>query len=303
MKKILLIVFLLTAGVTYSQNGSEVIVFKPARGLNNGSDQGGLSGGKDAWVYEYNPSSVNDTTYLLYTHPVSNCNETHAWSLIRFDLSSLPSVADSVFVGFTHYAHTDYCYSNCAASFYFYPILTDWEENTVTYNNKPSLGSSFYGPIDISFPNNFGTREYNITDMYRLWKSDPDTNRGFAMYSPSVGCNNAAVGFFVYSSDDTSESRRPYLKVYAPKTNSSSRMSLHSLKVFPNPADQELLVQTENLLNADVSLTDLTGRLIYRNTLKMNSLKIDTKTLNAGNYILTVRNEYASLNRRILIQR
>ena len=65
---------------------------------------------------------------------------------------------------------------------------------TLTQQNEPTEDtSSFYGPIPISFPNDYQIQEYNITSAYNAWKTGALPNYGFTVYSPNVGCNNAAV--------------------------------------------------------------------------------------------------------------
>jgi len=79
----------------------------------------------------------------------------------------------------------------------------------------PGEGAAAYGPIKITFPNDFKTKEYDITTIYRNWKNGSVPNYGLAIYSPTVGCNNAAVVFNVHSSDDPDQSLRPYLRILA----------------------------------------------------------------------------------------
>lgn len=299
---ILVLIAILKAYGAAAKSGSEVLVFRPSRGLNNGADQGGANAGKDAWVFQDQPGQVNDTSYMIYSMPVSNCNSTHAWSLIRFDLDGLPMQVDSVFVGFTHYAHTNYCYSHCDANWYFYKITSDWEENTVTYNNAPTTGDSFYGPVRITFPNALGTREYNITDQYVRWKNNTDVNKGFAIKSPNVGCNNAAVGFYVYSSDDTAENARPYLKIYYQKTTGVSSID-SKFSVFPNPADDQVIIRSSVNISGEALLFDAAGRQVWSGQLTAGAAVLDVSDLTTGVYQLKISAGNEMVSRRLLIQK
>ena len=189
------------------------IVFRPGPGLNDGTDSGSVNGGKDSWVSgDTSATNYGAESYVVAT-PVSNCNPATAKAYIQFDLSTLPANVQQVFLGVTHLPHTSYCYSNCDADFYFYPVTEPWSETTLTYDNKPSEAAAVYGPINITFPNDFGNREYDITNIYRSWKDNSVPNHGLAIYSPTVGCNNAAVIFYAHSSDATDENNRPYLKI------------------------------------------------------------------------------------------
>ena len=197
----------------YSVDVPAEILFRPGPGLNDGTDNGSANAGKDTWVYG-NETTMNyrSDPYLL-GFPVSDCNPANAKAYIQFDLSTLPDDVGQVFLGVTHFPHTTYCYSNCDADFYFYPVSELWNEMTLTFDTMPTESSAAYGPVNITFPNDLGNREYDITDIYRSWKNNSVPNYGLAIYSPTVGCNNVAVMFYVHSSDDPDENLRPYLRV------------------------------------------------------------------------------------------
>jgi len=208
------------------------IIFKPGPGKNDGSDNGSINGGKDTLVSRFN-DGTNDhrnknfgSELSMTGSPRSNCNPSDVKAYIQFDLSSLPANVQQVFLGVTHVPHTTYCYSNCNADFYFYPVSQSWNEMTLTYNTMPAEGAAVYGPINITFPNDFGTREYDITNTYRNWKNGSAPNYGLAIYSPTVGCNNASAVFNVHSSDDPGQTVRPYLRIISssppPPTSSLS---------------------------------------------------------------------------------
>lgn len=200
------------------------IIFKPGPGKNDGSDNGSANGGKDSDTSRLNEGGTNYTnknfgveTWMLGS-PRSTCNTSDYKAYIQFDLSSLPSDVQQVFLGVTHFPHTDRCLSNCIADFYFYPVTQSWTEMTLTNNNAPAEGAAVYGPIHITFPNDFKTREYDITAIYKNWKNGSVPNYGLAIYSPTVGCNNVSVGFSVHTSDDTDPNVRPYLRILANST-------------------------------------------------------------------------------------
>ena len=160
----------------------------------------------DSWVYGADSSTSatnNGASSYLSGSPVSTCNTAMSIAYIKFDINSLPETVNKVNLVVNHLPHTNYCYSNCNADFYFYPVLEPWDEMTITYDNKPALGTEpVFDPIHISFPNDLGQQKYDITDIYRQWKSGAIPNYGLAVYSPTVGCNNAAVGFYVASSEN-----------------------------------------------------------------------------------------------------
>lgn len=293
-----------------------VMIFSPGPGLGDSFDNGGVNGGMDAFVHEqYLSTNYGNQEYIL-TSPISNCNNTHAASYLRFDLNGLPKDVDSVFVGFTHLDHTSYCYSNCNADFYFYRVTQRWYENTVNYQNQPPVDTAFYGPINISFPNSLGNKEYDITTTYRLWRDSVVPNFGLAVKSPTIGCNNASVIFHAYSSDDTSVSRRPYLKIYykvdtgtvdTPKHINRFKTS-NTVMLYPNPVTSVLNVDLDikTVGESWYIITDIAGRKVLQEQIQPQQgntkLAIPIHSLERGVYFFSIYTPDGKLNSKFIKQ-
>src|SRR4030042_4025840 len=146
--------------VADTQATSEII-FRPGPGKNDGSDNGSINGGKDTYVSGFydGPNDHRNRNFcseaVIVGTPRTNCNPSETKAYIQFDLSSLPADVQQVFLGVTHFPHTTYCYSNCNAAFYFYPVNQPWSETTLTSNTKPAEGAAVYGPINVTFPKDF----------------------------------------------------------------------------------------------------------------------------------------------------
>jgi hypothetical protein len=214
-------------------------------------------------------------------------------------VTNLPALVDSVFFGVTHNEHTSYCYSNCNADFYFYRLTSPWDEMALIQSNLPSEDSTpFFGPLNITFPNDFKNQEYDITSAYNYWKTPGNNNYGFTVYSPTVGCNNAAVIFNVQSSDDTVASARPYLKIYYrfPAAVNETENSM-DVNVFPNPFHDALKVDIQN--PDKIFISDITGR-IFNLPFEPSTNKLNTKILNPGIYILHIEKDDKIYNSKVL---
>jgi len=274
--------------LSFGLMAQNVLIFQPSGGANDGADEGGLLTGKDTWVNRYAPNDNYGDMYINLGSPRSNCNTSDYKSYYQFDLTSLPEVVDSVFFGLTHLAHDTYCYSNCNADFYFYYCTSAWNEMTLVQSNLPTENSSpFYGPIPISFPNDYGNVEYEFTNAYTYWKSNTNDNFGFTIYSPTVGCNNAAVIFNVYGSDDSIASNRPYLKIYYPSQAGIDESKLQ-LAAYPNPFTDFIQVDLIGIDN--YYLTDMTGRKINV-VYNVSTKRFQTAHLAKGLYFLYVEND------------
>lgn len=299
MKKIIYsALLLLAAGNLCAQNP---IIFQPGPGLNDSTDQGGINGGKDSWGYEGNPTTIYGGDPIAYALPISNCNQTHGVAFFQFDLSGLPAAVDSVFVGIKHQDHTSYCYSNCQADFYFAYLMGPWYENTINYSNFPAQGADFFGPVTISFPNSFGIREYNITTAYNAWKTGAVPNNGFIVYSPTIGCNNAAVGFYAASSDDTALSARPYLKIYASSSGLGEKGAAVRTEIFPNPAAGRFTVKSSEAI-AQLYIFDPFGRTILAMQPGASSVEIGTSGMAPGVYSVRMETATGRTIQKLVVQ-
>lgn len=283
-----------------------VIIFRPEPGLNDSTDQGGLQGGKDVQFYRSFPTTNFAADPVIYSFPISNCNDADASSFIQFDISTLPALVDSVKVGFTHWPHTSYCYSNCIADFYFHKILEPWYEQEVTYNNQPQFDSiPFLGPVHFTFPNNLGQQEYDITDVYNQWKSGVLVNNGFTIKSPTVGCNNVAVQFTVYSSDDTVVSARPYLKIFYKHNITSVQdkiVAQDNLILYPNPSKNQVTINNIST-PAEIQIFNLEGKLVYRQTTYKTIETIDVSNLDNTFYLIKVISNKSTITKKLFINR
>jgi hypothetical protein len=289
MKTLISILFIISLSVSISY-GQSMLIFQPSEGLNDGTDTGTEDAGKDAWVNRYTPNENYGAYEYSFSSPRSNCNTSDYKSYFQFDVSTLPDVVDSVFFGITHIEHTSYCYSNCDADFYFYLVTSPWDEMGLIQSNLPSEQSEpFFGPLNITFPNDFQNQEYDITTAYNYWKTEGNENHGFVTYSPTVGCNNAAVQIMNYSSDDSIPERRPYLKIYYHTSTSVNTLSAtKEIKAYPNPFNDFLKVDKDAF--ESVALKDILGRnlnLVYDNSLG----GFNTSTLKPGMYVITLSDD------------
>jgi len=295
MKKlILLLVVSLLINLVSAQN---VLVFQPSGGANDGTDNGGINTGKDTWANRHDPAENQGVDMYALSSPISNCNTSDYKSYFQFDIDTLPQVVDSVFFGVTHHPHTANCYSNCVADFYFYYVTESWDEMTLVQQSEPiDDTTAFFGPLTISFPNDFQNQEYDITNAYNYWKTAGVSNYGFTIYSPTVGCNNAAVTFGVRSSDDTIAINRPYLKIYYSSQTGIYENTLNA-KVYPNPCGDILKIEIDQIDHYYFS--DITGRrfeLPYSESTKV----FDTSSLKSGVYILSIKKNNMRRSYKIL---
>jgi hypothetical protein len=197
-----------------SPASAQTVILQPGPGLNDGTDEGGPSGGKDTWIYRGQPTTNRGTENGAVGYGPSDCNDADAKAYVKFDVSTLPAAVTQVFLGITHPAQGT-CYSNCDLNFYGNVVTQPWNEMTLTWQNAPMEGAVAFGPVNKVAPSSQVKVEYDITSTYAGWKSGTLPNHGLVFQGdPAVyGCNNACTGFVLFTSDDATVASRPYLRV------------------------------------------------------------------------------------------
>jgi hypothetical protein len=68
---------------------------------------------------------------------------------------------------------------------------------------------------------------------------------------------------------------------------STPENSLADLKIYPNPVQNKLIIQSVTNDFDSVSITDVHGKIVIK-TEKLASSEIDVSTLNSGMYFITI---------------
>lgn len=285
------------------------IIFQPGPGLNDGTDEGGANGGKDVYIGDWD-NITHGIEAGFVTYPISNCNNTTLISLLKFDVSSLPSEVDSVIMVIHHFAPMAYCYSNCVADFHLGLVMEAWSETTVSFTSPPAIAATpFYSILNHSWDDSLKIKEYNITDVYRDWRDGTVPNHGFEIYSTTVGCNNACVYVGGYTSDDTTNAGeyRPYLKVYTQSTGIISQLSANmGLRCYPNPASDQIVLEfsLDAWQNIIFEIADVTGRLITSREYEMeegaNRISVSLADINAGLYFYRLKTNAGEVSGKLV---
>lgn len=78
--------------------------------------------------------------------------------------------------------------------------------------------------------------------------------------------------------------------------------TINEIKVYPNPASEEISVSFGKPLTGVVSLYDLTGKQVYSSDLaNKNNAQINVGKFAKGTYILLVKEKEKTQSRKIII--
>ena len=91
------------------------------------------------------------------------------------------------------------------------------------------------------------------------------------------------------------------------KVNGQNILSLeekeksHDLKIYPNPTNGMLNIKT-NLLNSEINIIDISGRLVRKKQIKKHHTIMNVKNIKDGFYILRISNGYDVEERKLIIR-
>lgn len=205
----------------------ETVVLQPSPGLNDGTDDGTATKGKDTWVwtnpaYYTPPDCPGDPALPLYNSP---CNSNFARGYLQFSLDGLPrsNIASARIV-----AYTTVYFNGAGWPWYVDPqislrrVTSGWSETTLNWANQPSYAPAVIDPhvIDTvgggswghAYTEFEGWLTFDVTELYRGWASGSITNHGVAFFTDTEMCVNGDE-ILIFSSDNPDASLRPKLVV------------------------------------------------------------------------------------------
>jgi len=125
-----------------------------------------LSNIKDAYVIERYPDLLTGEYAWMYTGYYDGMEDISLVGIRTLPVLSASSVIIKAGLGLRTYDDTSTNIVNVGA----YEVLQDWEAGTVTWNTRPSCGSTL---IDYISAQGIGTYTFDITSLAQKWYSNP----------------------------------------------------------------------------------------------------------------------------------
>ncbi|MEP3837783.1 MAG: DNRLRE domain-containing protein [Algibacter sp.] len=211
---------------------------------------------------------------------------------LKFDLSGVPGTIISAKLRI--YQRTTFKFSRS-----IYDVADDsWEENVITYNNRPSFENerarittnSGWNEWDIS---SYAAQEYSNDKLITVVVKDP------------VDPEASAKGVDFRSKEYDSGSVAPVLVVeYSSESLSVNDIS-QCIELYPNPVTNELKVSLLKSFNfndhkTNVSLYSLQGQKLMEVSPNGGEVNLDVSKLNTGVYVLMVKNGSNIASKKII---
>ena len=156
----------------------------------------------DTYVASSSPTANYGNSTILALQP-------NVYIFINFNLSGIPTNATvqkavvRLFVSAPAVPAT--------GTFNVYQINTSWAEKTLTWNNKPTLGSLVGGPVSLGSSSYQNFVEVDITPLVQQWVNGTVTNYGIALVTTTTGAS-----YSFDSKEATTYSHQPELDIAIP---------------------------------------------------------------------------------------
>ena len=79
-----------------------------------------------------------------------------------------------------------------------------------------------------------------------------------------------------------------------------SEITASNISVFPNPAKDFVMVKANNI--SEISIIDLSGKVVYRNVLNSSEERIDISTFDSGIYIISITDDISVYTQKLIIE-
>jgi hypothetical protein len=254
----------------------------------------------DAYVRSGSSAGTNyGSSTLLYTRN-NSLTKGICISYLRFDISS---IKDPVSVKLRLYGQFDKS-GNTSAVEVFDVASQTWQEQTITYNNKPAESANVQASV-IASNNSAKYYEWDLTQYINGKKT-----AGSNIISLALKNKSATSGFLQFNSKENA-SFRPELvslqKSVAVTSSVSTSSSIHSIpvtdnriRISPNPASGFLRIESsDDLRNSKFQIVDITGRIMMKGRVEgANEYKINVSVLPNGLYLLNIQNDGTNLTQK-----
>ncbi len=137
----------------------------------------------------------------------------------------------------------------------------------------------------------FGDSSVTVTVTYGLGIGTTAAPNGVYMVVLQLYCPNKNLSSYLTATDQI---------YYNAASAGIHNVVKNQFSVYPNPFNDHVVIQLENDQPSEISVTDITGKEVFRNNYNSETINIDLSALASGQYILNVKNGTGVMNRKII---
>lgn len=224
MKRVKFFIFLLPAII--------LLFALPRLSYSAYSDSETFEATKDTYANQAYPDKVNGS----YDHLIVSNKYTTRLVYIQFENVDIPegAILDSATLKFyvyeQHYADT--------AKLNVGPVTGDWEESSLTWNNKPTINQTLALEGEISITDS-GWKEIGITNLVNKWLDGTVENKGIFIYPYGFLYASPETEYAITFRSRTATENKPKLEIIYHFAPSPSPSPVPSPSPSPSPEIEE----------------------------------------------------------------
>ncbi|MEO8150344.1 MAG: DNRLRE domain-containing protein [Bacteroidia bacterium] len=256
--------------------------------------QPGISDGKDAFVWDYQPNSnFGNAEGLDVTAWTAGATPYISRAFFQFDFTSIPANAQITSADLSlFHNNTMTSYNgihNGANESFIQRVTGNWQENTINWSNQPATSNinQLSLPATVS-----GTQDFLNLDVKNLvvdMMNNPATSFGFMLRLQ----NEVYYSDLVFaSSDHPNATLHPKLEVcYTVPTSVQQFDNSDKLSLYPNPVinTSNLVIDSKPNITNHIMIYDETGRKVFeRKDFDGREIAIRKADFSKGIYLIKV---------------
>lgn len=183
---------------------------------------------------------------------------------------------------------------------YLKKITSPWDENTLTWNNQPSVTTVNQAPLPSSTSPTQDYLNINVTSLVQDMITNPATNFGLML---QLDVESYYRCLLFASSDHPNESKHPKLEICYSFVNSVNENVIHDseFEIFPNPSLGTISIQFNNLKSRGTfEIVDVIGQSIFEEKINSSQRNISFD-LSKGIYWGILKNDSSINSKKIII--
>jgi|GEM_PF-5881016 len=214
---------------------------------------------------------------------------TQSRTYIYFDLTSIPAsaIVTSAYLNL-HFDSlinpTTYSGSPGQNGTLLSMVNQSWNLDSVTWNNQPNVSTTDTVIVGPTAGIRTDITNINVSTPVQTWIANPGQNYGWRFWQISEYAVQESQEDFASSFDTLRPDKMPTLVVtYSFPAGVGNISSEPVISIYPNPANNTLMLQGVTTENFAVCITDMLGR---KADFEISGKEINTTNLASGSYIL-----------------
>ncbi len=262
--------------------------------------------GIDAYFVTVSPGTNNGNEVNILSEAwTSGGNPIEGRSLIKFDLSSIPSGATVTTAKLSLFADSTSIWGTAGQptsgnnnASYLKRVSSAWTEMGVTWNTQPTSDTTGQILLAQSINTKQDYTDIDVAAFAQTWIDNPSQNFGMLLDMITTTQYNAMI---FCSSDHPNAVKHPKLELCYTEAVGIAEKSTDAMNVllFPNPANDRLFIKTNDMEVEQINIYNTNGTLAMSAASIINN-QLSIVNLSTGIYIAEIISKEASVRKRFL---